>query len=130
VDCRGVTKVVKGVMGIMNLKKINLTMNRWQTNNGDNQMDDGGSKKDNKKYEVDNISNTHILWKFNFNKKMIRIVQWTTRALGRTMGWWVEWYIIGLKGTNGEHMFTSFCPCSHHHVIFLKLMKNISLSFK
>ncbi len=58
-DYRGIAKVVKGVMGVMNLKKINLTMNRWQTNNGDNQMDDGVSKKDNKKYKVDNV-NIHI----------------------------------------------------------------------
>jgi hypothetical protein len=56
VDYKGIAKVVKGVMGIMNLKKINLTMNRQQTNDGDNQMDDGGSKKDYKKYEVDNLN--------------------------------------------------------------------------
>lgn len=85
-DYRGIAKVVKGVMGIMNLKKINSTMNRQQTNDGNNQMDDGGSKKDNRKYEVDNLSINIYCESSTLIEKMIRIMQWTMRALGRTMG--------------------------------------------
>jgi hypothetical protein len=50
-------------------------------------MDDGGSKKDNKKYKVDNV-NIHIYCESSTStkKKVIRIVQWTMKALGRTMG--------------------------------------------
>jgi hypothetical protein len=91
-------------------------MNRWQSNNGDNQMDDGGSKKHNKNLRWIMWTYTYIV-KVKLQQKSDKDSAMENKGIGKdngVMGWMIYNRVQGNKWRTHVHFFLSLFPSPCH----------------